>query len=315
MPKHGHIRHGTLQFYPRVRAKKIIPRVNWNAPIETEKGLKGFIAYKVGMTSVFVRDNGAHSMTKGQRITIPATVLECPTMKILSVRFYKNDLVLGEVLNHNMDKDLKKKIKMPKTIKAKMEDYSEADDLRVLVYSEVKKTGIKKTADFAEVALGGNFDSKLSFVKEHLNKEISIKDVFPEGVVDIRGVTIGKGTQGPTKRFGLTLRAHKSEKGVRGPGSIGPWHPCRLTFTVPRTGQMGFFTRIVSNSKILSVGKISEKDINPEEGFKHFGKIKTDYIVLFGSVQGPTKRQVLLTTPIRPSKKQLKRNYEVIELR
>jgi large subunit ribosomal protein L3 len=78
---------------------------------------------------------------------------------------------------------------------------------------------------------------------------------------------------------------------------------------------MGFLTRIVSNSKILSVGKISEKDINPEEGFKHFGKIKTDYIVLFGSVQGPTKRQVLLTTPIRPSKKQLKRNYEVIELR
>ena len=59
-----------------------------------------------------------------------------------------------------------------------MEDYSEADDLRVLVYSEVKKTGIKKTADFAEVALGGDFNSKLNFVKEHLHKEISKQELL-----------------------------------------------------------------------------------------------------------------------------------------
>jgi large subunit ribosomal protein L3 len=88
-----------------------------------------------------------------------------------------------------------------------------------------------------------------------------------------------------------------------------------MSYAIPRAGQMGFFSRITSNSKIVGEGKISEKDINPQEGFKHFGKIKTDYIVLFGSVQGPVKRQVLLTAPARPSKKQLRKNYELIELR
>ena len=61
-----------------------------------------------------------------------------------------------------------------------------------------------------------------AFIKENLTKEISIKDIFSEGIVDIRGVTKGKGNQGPMKRFGLTLRSHKSEKGRRGPGSGRP---------------------------------------------------------------------------------------------
>ena len=39
--------------------------------------------------------------------------------------------------------------------------------------------------------------------------------MFEEGIVDVRGLTKGKGTQGPVKRLGLTLRFHKTEKGQR----------------------------------------------------------------------------------------------------
>ena len=168
--------------------------------------------------------------------------------------------------------------------------------------------------------MSGSKEDKLSFVKGNLAKEISVRDFLndeflKEGIVDIRGVTKGKGLQGPTKRFGLTLRFHKSEKGVRGPGSGGPWHPARVDYTQPMAGQMGYFTRVINNNKIIEIGNINEKDINPKSGFKKFGKIKNDYAIIYGSVQGPSKRQLLITVPFRVSKNQTKKNFELLELR
>ncbi len=319
MPKHRHKRKGSLQFYPRVRAKKILPRVSWEFLVKNKKeaGLKGFIGYKVGMKSAYVRDNTPNSLTKGKRIIIPVTIIECPTMKILGVRFYKNKKVSGDVLNSEIDKEMKKKLKLPKKIKKKIEDFKESDydDVRVIVYSQVKKTGIKKKPDIIEIGLSGSLSEKLEFIKANLEKEVSVKDVFTEGVIDIRGVTIGKGTQGPMKRFGLKLKDHKSEKGRRGPGSGGPWHPARVTYREPKAGQMGYFTRVVYNNKIIAINGIKENNINPSNGFKRFGNIKTDYLIVQGSIQGPSKRQLILTTPLRPSKKQTKKNYEFIEIR
>jgi len=98
MPKHGHTRKGSLQFYPRVRAKKILPRVSWSFLSKDGAGLLGFIGYKVGMKSGYVRDNTSNSLTKGQKIIIPITIIECPLIKIFSVRFYKNKKVVGDVL-------------------------------------------------------------------------------------------------------------------------------------------------------------------------------------------------------------------------
>lgn len=310
-------RHGSLQFYPRVRAKKLLPNVNWGFLSKEEPGLMGAIGYKVGMKSAYVRDNTLNSLTKGQRIIVPVTIIECPLMKILSIRFYKNKKVIGEVLNSNLDKELKRKVKLPKEIKKKIEDFKKEDfdDLKVLVYSQVKKTGIKKTPDITEIGLSGSVNEKLEFIKKNITKEISIKDIFKNEVVDVRGITKGKGTQGTIKRFGLTLKAHKSEKGQRSLGSGGPWHPSRVDFTQPRMGQMGYFTRIVYNNKIIDINNINEKNINPASGFKHFGQIKTDYIILRGSIQGPAKRQLLITSPLRITKKQNKKTYELIELR
>ena len=310
-------RHGSLQFYPRVRAKKLLPDVNWGFLSKEGVGLMGAIGYKVGMKSAYVRDNTPNSLTKGQRIIIPVTILECPLMKIFSIRFYKNKKPIGEVLNSNLDKELKRKVKLPKTVKKKIEDFKqeEFDDLRVLIYSQVKKTRIKKKPDINEIGLSGSLNEKLEFVKKNMTKDISIKDIFKEEVVDVRGITKGKGTQGTIKRFGITLKAHKSEKGQRTLGSGGPWHPSRVDFTQPRMGQMGYFTRVVYNNKIVDINNIDEKDINPAGGFKHFGQIKTDYILIRGSIQGPIKRQLLITAPLRITKKQNKKTYEFIELR
>lgn len=325
MPKQGHIRHGSLQFYPRKRAKKILPRVSWDSLSDKkQKGLLGFIGYKVGMASAYVKDNLSSSLTKGQRITIPITIIECPTLKIFSVRFYKNNKVVGEVLNSNVDKEMKKRVKVPKEVKDKVEEFvkkneDKFDDIKIIIYSQVKKTRIKKKPDVSEIGLAGNLDEKLNFVKENLDKEISVRDFFTEdmkdGLVDVRGVTKGKGTQGPTKRFGLTLQVHKTEKGKRGPGSGGPWHPARVEFTQPMAGQMGFFSRVVYNNKVIVVGDVKERDINPKQGFKRYGMVRGDYVIVLGSVQGPVKRQLLITVPLRASKNQIKKNFEFLEVR
>lgn len=302
-------RKGSLQFWPRKRADKFLPNVNWNA-VSTGKKLRGFIGYKVGMTSLIAVDNSPNSMSKGKRIAIPATIIECPPMKILSARFYKYGKVATEVLAENLDKELKRTIKMPKAKAKKIDDVKAEDynDARVVVYSQVKKTGIKKTPDISELGIAGIIQDKINFIKENFNKEISVADVFEKGqLVDFRGLTKGKGLVGPVKRFGLHLKQHKSEKGQRRPGSLGPWHPTRVTFRAPLAGQMGMFTRIVYNSKILSMGKEKFK------GIKNYGDVKTDYLLVNGSVQGPAKRQILMTAPLRETKRQKKKIYEVIE--
>ena len=314
MPTRKSPRKGSLQYWPRKRASKFLPRVNWSA-INSGKGLKGFIGYKAGMVSVEVKDNTENSMTKGKKIIIPGTVLECPQVKIFSVRFYKNGKVAKDVLAEQLDKELKRKVKLPKQAKkldsVKAEDY---DNVSVIIYSQVKKTGLKKKPDMAEVGvMGGSVDEKLNYVKENLGKEISIADVLEAGqLIDLRGLTKGKGFSGPVKRFGITLKVRKSEKGRRRPGNVGPWHPARVTFRVPMAGQLGMFTRVIYNNKIIDMAKASEK---PIKDLKNYGDIKTDYIIVHGSVQGSAKRQLLITTPLRKSKMSAKKNYEFVEVK
>jgi len=308
------IRSGSLQFWPRKRVKKVLHSVNWRPVPKNGQGLLGFICYKVGMVSVYAKDNTEDSMTKNKKITIPATILECPEMKIFSVRLYKDKKLVKDIIVSD-EKELKKKVKLPKQVKKFDEIKQGYDDLKVIVYSDVKQTGLKKSPDMIELALAGNKEEKLKFIGEKLNKTLSISEIFSEGLVDVRGVTKGFGFQGPVKRFGIGLKSHKSEKGRRRPGSIGPWHPARVIFRVPMAGQTGYQSRICYNNLILQTGKIKEKDINKNCGFNKYGKIKTDYIILKGSIPGPRKRAVLLTRAIRPTKKKSKLKFDVLGIR
>ena len=71
------------------------------------------------------------------------------------------------------------------------------------------------------------------------------------------------------------------------------------------------FTRVVYNNKIISLGK-PEND-KRFKNIKNYGNIKTDFVMVQGSVQGPAKRQLLITAPLRETKKQKKKMYEVVE--
>ena len=317
MPKTSKPRAGSLQYWPRKRAEKFLPSSNWKAlELKGNKGLLGFIGYKVGMKSAIVKDNTPDSLTKGKRIAIPVTLVELPPMKILSARFYKNSRVIADILIDNIDKELKKKIKLPKNKPSKkIEDIKDYDDVRVIVYSLAKQTSVKKTPDIVEIGLGGSLDEKTKFIQENFGKEISASNIFKAmQLVDLRGLTKGRGLVGPVKRFGISLRQHKSEKGVRRPGNIGPWHPDNVTYRIAMAGQLGMFSRIQYNGKIIELGKAKEKSINPKSGWHKYGNILTEYAIVAGSIQGPRKRQLLLTFPLRKTKKTEKKNYEVIKL-
>jgi len=313
MPTAKRPRRGSLQFYPRVRANKVLPSANSKTLSASRQGFLGFIAYKVGMATALVKDNTDKVQTSKKTVATPVTILEAPNMKILSVRFYKNGKVLRDVLV-STDKELKRKLKVPKEAK-KLTIPENYDDVRVIAYSLPKQTTIKKTPDIIELAIQAeNTEAKLKFIEPLIGKEITLSDFAHDNLLDARGLTKGKGTQGPVKRFGIALRFHKSEKGLRKVGSIGPWHPAHVTFRVPMAGQLGLFSRVIYNLILLNSALIKEKDINPKKGFKNYGNIKTSYLVLKGSVQGPSKRQILLTPSFRPSKKQTKKKLEFQEI-
>lgn len=314
-------RGGSLQFRPRKRAAKLLPSINWK-PLEnsdTTKKLLGFIGYKVGMASAMVKDNTPDSLTKNKKIILPVSIIECPPIKILAARFYKYNNTSVDIYSPNLDKNLKRKLNIPKNQKNSLDEVSKNlsnyTNLRIIAYSLADATNVKKTPDVIELGLKGTIEEKLNFVKSFWGKEISLKDVFEKAdVVDVHGVTKGKGFTGPIKRFGLGLKSHKTEKGVRRPGSLGAWVPKRVTFRSPLAGQMGYSNRSSYNNKIVDLGKISEKDINKKGGFKHYGVIKTDYVMVKGSIQGPQKRPILITSLSRPSKKKSKQNFELIQL-
>jgi len=80
-------RRGSLAVWPRVRSKNETPRIrSW--PSVAESKLLGFAGYKAGMTTIFITDNRKKSVTAGERIPVPVTVIECPPLRIASVRFY-----------------------------------------------------------------------------------------------------------------------------------------------------------------------------------------------------------------------------------
>jgi large subunit ribosomal protein L3 len=135
-----------------------------------------------------------------------------------------------------------------------------------------------------------------------------IADVFQVGQnIDVFGITRGKGIEGPITRFGVKRKQHKSRKSVRAVGTLGPISPAVVMYTVARQGQRGFHQRTEYNKRILIISntdKEGQNSINPAGGFKHFGLVRGDYIVVRGSVPGVPKRLLKMRQPIRsPSKK------------
>lgn len=316
MPKAHSPRHGSMQFWPRKRAAKEIPRVRYRL-LKSDSKVDGFYGYKVGMTQVTLKDSYSNSLTKNQIINKAVTLIECPPLKVAGIRFYKSSssgfCACSDVFGDKLDKELSKKMIVPKAQQKFPDDF---DDIRLIVYTQPKLTGIgKKKPEVFELALNGSKEDKLAYAKEKLGKEIDVSEALkPNELVDIHGVTTGRGYQGPVKRFGIQIKVHKTEKNRRMPGSLGPW--CgqqHIMYRVPHPGQKGYHLRTEYNKAILSISK-DPKQVNPKGGFVRYGNIKNDYVMIMGSVLGPSKRMVRLVHPIRPNTKKKTDKLQLIKV-
>ena len=322
-------RRGSRQFWPRKRAQKHYAKIGSWASVNASKesNLLGFCGYKVGMTNIGIIDNFSNTLTKGTQINIPVTIIECPPIKILSLRFYgadekENLQVIKEVSFDVKDKNLKRKIDVNKKKydEVKEEDLikfvSENDVLdikvKVLTNPSLASSVGKKKPEILELGICGSDDEKIKFVLSKVGQVINASDVISSGeLLDSHGITKGKGFTGAVKRFGVKLTSHTSEKKRRHAGNVGAWTPHRVLTTQPLPGQSGYHTRCEWNKWVLKVSK-DPNEINPKQGFENYGVVKNEFILVKGSVQGPKKRLITFVKSIRSNPKYPKIAPEIV---
>ena len=79
-------------------------------------------------------------------------------------------------------------------------------------------------------------------------------------------------------------------------------------------GDMGYHQRVDFNKKVLKIGEKAD-EVNPAGGFKRYGLVKNSYLILKGSIQGPSKRIIRFTLAKRPKKKLQKAEFQVQKIK
>ncbi len=299
MPKRTRPRHGSLQYWPRRRAKHIVARTgHW--PASKEAKLLGFAGWKAGMTHVQLVDQNSKSPTYGKIVVKPVTILDSPSLFVCALRFYRFSPV-SSVVGEKWAK-LPKDVKLKTKVNSKSDKTASFDDIRLVVATQPAKSGMRaRKSDIFEVGVGGSLDQKLSYCESLLGKEISAKDVFKPGeFVDVSAVTKGYGFTGPVKRFGIRIQTRKDKQMHRHVGSIGSTVPRHIDWRVPAAGQYGFFARTEFSKRIVMIEDDGKK-VTPAGGFVGYGLPKSA-ILIEGSVPGPNKRLVRLRKAARVSK-------------
>lgn len=314
MAKKSHSKRGSLAYTPRKRAKSQKPRIRaW--PEDTSVQLLAFPGYKAGMTQVFMIDDHDESITRGQEVNVPVTILETPPVITCAIRIYGSkegqNRAITEVWTEKLSKEMKDEVKTPKDYdqdKA-MENAEkllaeDGKDIRLLLHTQPRKSALsKKKPEILEIQIGGDsLMDKWEYAKDLLGNEIKASDVIEEGgYVDAIAVTKGKGTEGPVQRWGVKIQNRKVQQARRHVGTLGPWQPRGVMRSVPAAGQTGYHQRTDYNKRVL---KISEdgNEITPDGGFLRYGLINSESIILDGSTPGTTKRLVCLRQAMRPKK-------------
>jgi large subunit ribosomal protein L3e len=331
-----------MGFVPKKRSTrhrgkvKAFPKDDRTKPVH----LTAFISYKAGMTHV-VREVDKPGSKLNKKETVEAvTVLETPPMVIVGITGYietpRGLRSLKTVWAGHIADDCRrrlyknwyrsKKKAFTKTAKKWQDDLGKKEierDLakikkyckvvRVIAHTQMKLMRHRqKKAHVMEIQLnGGTVAQKVDWAKEHLEKTITINDVFAtDEMIDVIGVTKGRGYKGVTSRWHTRKLPRKTHKGLRKVACIGAWHPSRVRFTVARGGQKGYHHRTEINKKIFRIGKssltaegkkngsteydVTEKTINPMGGFPHYGVVNQDYVMIRGCCIGPKKRVLTL---------------------
>eukprot|EP00455_Lapot_gusevi_P001221 TRINITY_DN104_c0_g1_i4.p2 TRINITY_DN104_c0_g1~~TRINITY_DN104_c0_g1_i4.p2 ORF type:complete len:399 (-),score=163.52 TRINITY_DN104_c0_g1_i4:70-1266(-) len=342
-------RHGSLGFNPRRRSKRLRGRVKSFPKDDATKNphLTAFIGYKAGMTHILREVNKPGSKLHKKEVVEAVTIVETPPMVVVGVVGYletpRGLRTLTTVWAKFLDNDVKRRFyknwyrskrkaftkyharvtaegdKSMETELNRIKKYCQV--VRVIAHTQVRKLKLgQKKAHMMEIQVnGGNsVAEKVEWAQSLFERQVPVDSVFAQNeMIDIIGVTKGKGFAGVVKRWGVRKLPRKTHRGLRRVGCIGAWHPARVSRSVPRAGQLGFFHRTEVNKKIYRIGKavaslekgvgnatteydLTDKNITPLGGFPHYGIVNEDFLMLKGCVMGPKKRVITLRKSLRP---------------
>ncbi|WEL18433.1 Ribosomal protein L3 [Halorhabdus sp. SVX81] len=319
MPQPSRPRKGSLGYGPRTRATSETPRFNSWPDDEGQPGVQGFAGYKAGMSHVVVINDEPNSPREGMEETVPVTVVETPPMRAVALRAYEDTPYglrpLTEVWTDEFHEDLDRAIDLPEEqdrdgAEAQIRDALDAGrlgDVRLITHTVPGDLPSvpKNKPDVMETRVGGGsladrLEHGLELVAD--GGEYAMTDVFRAGeYADVAGVTKGKGTQGPVKRWGVQKRKgkHARQGWRRRIGNLGPWNPSRVRSTVPQQGQTGYHQRTELNKRLIDFG--DEDDVTPDGGFVNYGEVEGNYALIKGSIPGPNERLVRLRPAVRPN--------------
>ena len=330
-------RHGSLGFLPRKRCQRHRGKVKTFPADDASKEvhLTAFLGYKAGMTHILREVNKPGSKIHKKEVVECVTIVETPPMVGVGVvgyvetpqglrtlrtvwaaklsdeakrRFYKNWYQSKKKAFAHYQANYSEE-----DVKAKLEEMKKhCSVIRLIAHTQTGKIGLRqKKAHIMEIQVnGGSVEAKVDWAHSMMEKEIKVDQVISDNqMIDTIAVTKGHGIEGVINRWGVTRLPRKSHRGLRKVACIGSWHPSRLSYSVPRSGQKGYHHRTEMNKKVYKVGKgitggvennamtefdLTEKGINPVGGFPHYGLVKEDYMLLKGCIVGPKKRVVTL---------------------
>ncbi|MCH7323581.1 50S ribosomal protein L3 [Solibacillus sp. MA9] len=205
---------------------------------------KGILGRKIGMTQVFA-ENGD---------LIPVTVIEATPNVVLQKKTVETDGYEAIQIGF--------------------------EDKRVKLSNKPEQGHVAKanTAPKRFIREFRNLDTTAYEVGQEVNVEI-----FAEGdVIDVTGVTKGKGFQGVIKRHGQSRgpMSHGSRYHRR-PGSMGPVAPNRVFKQKKLPGQMGAVVKTIQNLEIVKVD------------------VERNLLLVKGNVPGSKKALVTVKTAIK----------------
>jgi len=340
--KFEHPRHGSLGFNPRKRTKHVHGKIKAYPKDDPSQQphFTAFMGYKAGMTHI-VRDvDKPGSKIHKKEAAEAVTIIECAPMMCVGLvgymqtvtglraqttvwaghlsdelrrRFYKNWYRAKKKAFSKYskqfyaeDKSMSEKIK---TEIQRAKDYCQV--IRAICHTQVSKVKIgQKKAHVAEIQVnGGSVAEKVDFVVKMFEQPVPVSSVFSENeMIDTIGVTKGRGFEGVITRWSCSRLARKTHRGLRKVACIGAWHPQRVKWQTPRSGQLGSFHRTEINKKIYKIGKsvkeepnnamtendLTEKAITPLGGFPHYGNVDEDYMMIKGAVVGVKKHLITM---------------------
>ena len=206
--------------------------------------MKGILGKKIGMTQVFTKDGKL----------IPVTVIEVEPNVVTQIKTVENDGY--EAIQLGTD-----------TIREKLSNKPEM--------GHTKKANTEPKRFLKEIR---NVDAS----NYTLGQEIKV-DIFAEGeMVDVTGVSKGKGYQGVIKRFNQSRgpMGHGSQY-HRGVGSLGTMRPMRVFKGKALPGHMGIDTVTIQNLEIVAVD------------------VENNVILIKGNVPGANKSLVIIKTAVK----------------